>query len=159
VKLVTLIATLAVMGCRTSSGGVFTTVEDDETAVILLTTGATSLSTLGGVATTLYGDRSTGTTLVTNRRDIRVDLARGNGVTIDDFAAELGIPEGLRPRLGAVLRRHRDQLLPSLDGFLYRGTWLRRLTDAACCDPWLYPFGRARFSCRPPGEGAIVCTP
>lgn len=158
-KLVSVIAALALMGCQTSSGGVLTSVADDETAVLLITTGATSLSTLGGVATTLYVETPSGSTLVTDQRDIRVDLARGSGVTIEDFAAELGLPKGLQPRLGEVLRRHRSQLLPSLNRLLYRGTWHKQLADAACCDPWLYPFGRERFSCRPPGEGGIVCKP
>lgn len=158
-KLVSLSAALVLTACQTSSGGLITSVADDETAVILLTTASTSLSTLGGVATTLNTGIAQRSTLVAEHRDINIDLARGSGTTIDDFAAELALPAGLVPRLGEVLRRHRDQLLTSLDGPLYRDTWHRKLADAACCDPWLYPFGRERFYCRPAGEGTIVCQP
>lgn len=50
-----------------------------------------------------------------NDEQLRIDLARGEGPTIDDLAAAFRVEAARREALGAALRRRRSALLATLD--------------------------------------------
>lgn len=143
-------------GITSSSNG-----SDDETAIAaLLTTAVGALSTTGGVLTTVNSDSPPPSIWLANRRQIRIAIARGHGLWVDDLAAELGLPEGLVRYLGEALKRNQKTLSAVLVREPLRvDDWERTLGDVLCCDPWLHPFARARFECRAPAAGVLRCGP
>lgn len=144
------IALVSLVGCG-ASGAVSSSNlgNDEELALALLsTTAAGGLATTLGVITTRVNNEERPSLLVEHRREIEVSLARGQGAWIDDLAAELGLPEGLVPRLGQTLRRHREHLTEVLNQEPVRvDLWRRELGEALCCDPCLLPFASKPLDC------------
>jgi hypothetical protein len=114
---VALVVTVAALGA--SPGCATTTPEDG-----LLPperSGSTYLRSLAGVgieleqAIELYGEDFMHF-MGRYRHEVRVALARGRGAFVSDLAHVLGLPSGQVDELGALLRRHRGELDPPLDG-------------------------------------------
>lgn len=139
---------LATPACATNDG-IFAS-DDDLVASIITTTVGGGVSTTGAV---LGLDMSDGDDdfWLSDRREIEVALARGNGTWVDDVATRLALPAGLVPRLGAALQRQRPYLLGVLaPGPLTTRDWISAVGAAACCDPWLRAFAEPRIGCTPP---------
>jgi len=161
--LLQLVLALACVGsaCQSSNAGFLTSSSNssDEEALLIITTSTLgALTTIGGVLTTVVALEAEPSSAVQNRRQIEIDLTRGYGDWMNDLAAELGLPAGLVPHLGLALKNHRATLSDALAVTPVRiDVWQRTLADALCCDPWIYPFARNRFGCRPEGERLVSC--